>query len=318
VQAASDFNILLNLSTTNTLESRGSLKHSPPSLFTSPIHFENISFSYPSRPSQPVLKNVDLTLYPGECVALVGASGSGKSTIAALLQRLYEPSGGKILLREGAGLDEVDVRWLRQHIGVVSQHPNLFDASVKDNIRYGALAAAAPFPQEEDALVIPDSLVISASQAALLHEFVESLPQGYDTHLGENASLISGGQAQRLMIARALARIWAATGDREGRLLVLDECTSALDGESQEKVLNTIRGLRSGSSSSHTMPTTTTLMITHKLEVMQMCDRIIVLHEGRVVEQGSYDELMAVDIHDDDDSGRGVFRKLARAGEWEG
>ncbi|KAF9564020.1 P-loop containing nucleoside triphosphate hydrolase protein [Agrocybe pediades] len=300
VQAAADFNHLLNLPTANTHESRGSLK---PSLTNNQwaIHFENVSFAYPSRPTQTVLKNVNLTIRPGECVALVGASGSGKSTIASLVQRLYEPSEGRITLgdEKATSLDSVDVKWLRSHVGVVSQHPDLFDASVKENIRYGALAAPPPY-SEFDEPIITDDQVVAASRAALLHDFVLSLPQGYDTYLGENAALISGGQAQRLMIARALAR-------KEGKLLVLDECTSALDNENQANVVETIRGLRDDDQGRRT-----TVMITHKLEVMQMCDRIVVLQDGKIVEQGTYEELMSASDNE------GVFKNLARAGEWEG
>ncbi|KAF9462182.1 P-loop containing nucleoside triphosphate hydrolase protein [Collybia nuda] len=273
VQATSDFNKLLKLSTT-TDESRGVLR---PELMGS-VAFNNVSFSYPERSDAPVLKDVTMEVADGECVAIVGASGSGKSTIAALLQRLYEPDSGSITI----GLNELrstDVLHLRHHVSVVSQNPNLFDATIAENIRYGNAAVS-----EVD--------IRKAAKAAHVHEFIMSLPQGYDTLVGENASLISGGQAQRLQIARALAR--------PSKILILDECTSALDPANQAAVMETIREAKVGR---------TTVMVTHKLPVMQMCDRILVVHEGIIAEQGTYDQLM---------ERKGVFAKLASGGEWVG
>jgi ATP-binding cassette subfamily B (MDR/TAP) protein 1 len=173
----------------------------------------------------------------------------------------------------------MDVRHLRNHISVVSQNPHLFDATVSENIAYGA-----------DGL--PHGDIERAALLANVHEFVESLPQGYSTMVGENASLISGGQAQRLQIARALVR--------PADVLILDECTSALDGANQAAVLTTVLGAKAGR---------TTIMITHKLPVMRMCDRILVVHEGKVAEQGTYEELIAR---------KGVFAQLASGGEWSG
>lgn len=273
MQATSDFNQLLKLST-DTAESRGVLR---PELMGS-VAFRNVQFSYPERPEAPVLKDVSMEVADGECVAIVGASGSGKSTIAALLQRLYEPDSGSISI----GLNDLastDVRHLRHHVSVVSQNPNLFDATIAENIRYGNAGVS-----EVD--------IRTAAKAAHVHEFIMSLPQGYDTLVGENASLISGGQAQRLQIARALAR--------PSRILILDECTSALDPTNQAAVLATIRQAKVGR---------TTVMVTHKVPVMQMCDRILVVHEGVIAEHGTYDELM---------ERKGVFATLARGGEWVG
>jgi ATP-binding cassette, subfamily B (MDR/TAP), member 1 len=211
-------------------------------------------------------------------VAVVGASGSGKSTIAALLQRLYEPDSGAILFGHSE-LRDMDVRYLREHVAVVSQDPNLFDASISDNIKYGSRRLS-----EKD--------IRRAAKAANVHDFIKTLPRGYDTMVGENASLISGGQAQRLQIARALAR--------RSKLLILDECTSSLDSANQATVLETIQRAKVGR---------TTVMITHKLAVMRMCDRILVIHGGEVAEHGTYDALM---------KRKGVFAKLAHAGEWVG
>lgn len=271
VQATRDLLLLLKLSS-DTEESRGTLQ--PPVLGN--ISFHNVSFSYPERPDVPILKDLTLELMDGECVAVVGASGSGKSTIAGLLQRLYEPSSGRIYLGPNA-LSTTDVHHLREHVSVVSQHPNLFDATIAANISYGS-----------SSLTMED--IQTAAKAAHVHDFIVSLPKGYDTMVGENASLISGGQAQRLSIARALAR--------PSRILILDECTSALDPENQAAVMETIKHAKVGR---------TTLMVTHKPQVMRMCDRIVVVHDGAVAEQGTYEDLIAR---------RGVFATLASGGEW--
>lgn len=271
VQATRDLLLLLKLSS-DTEESRGTLQ--PPVLGN--ISFHNVSFSYPERPDVPILKDLTLELMDGECVAVVGASGSGKSTIAGLLQRLHEPSSGRIYLGPNA-LSTTDVHHLREHVSVVSQHPNLFDATIAANISYGS-----------SSLTMED--IQTAAKAAHVHDFIVSLPKGYDTMVGENASLISGGQAQRLSIARALAR--------PSRILILDECTSALDPENQAAVMETIKHAKVGR---------TTLMVTHKPQVMRMCDRIVVVHDGAVAEQGTYEDLIAR---------RGVFATLASGGEW--
>lgn len=279
VQATGDFHRLMSLDTT-TDEAKGSFKPS----MDGDIHFENVDFAYPAAPNVKVLKNVSLDIAAGECVAIVGASGSGKSTLAALLQRLYEPARGTISVG-GTPLEAIDVTHLRTHVSVVSQTPNLFDASIADNIRYGD--AAARWVDAQD--------VRRAAKRANVHDFIMGLPQGYDTPVGENAAMISGGQAQRLQIARALAR--------PADILVLDECTSALDAENQATVLETIAGLtREGARP-------TTVMVTHKVQIMQMCDRIVVLQDGETVESGTYEALMAR---------KGVFATLASGGEWVG
>ncbi|TFK71455.1 P-loop containing nucleoside triphosphate hydrolase protein [Pluteus cervinus] len=273
VIATNDFLRLLNLSVEND-EARGVLKPA----IDGPISFHNVQFSYPERPEAPVLKNIDLEIAAGECVAIVGASGSGKSTIASLLQRLYEPTSGVISVNH-TDLRSTDIHHLRHNVSVVSQNPVLFDASIAENISYG----------NKD---ISQSDIRTAAKAANVHDFIMELPNGYDTQVGENASLISGGQAQRLSIARALAR--------PSKILILDECTSALDSVNQAVVMDTIRHAKNGR---------TTVMVTHKLQVMQMCDRILVVEEGEIKEHGSYEELM---------ERKGVFASLASGGEWVG
>ncbi|TDL27874.1 P-loop containing nucleoside triphosphate hydrolase protein [Rickenella mellea] len=272
-QATRDFNKVLNLST-ETDESRGTLR--PP--ITGDVQFHDVSFSYPERPEAPVVQHASLRIANGECVAIVGASGSGKSTVAALLQRLYEPSSGTITIGNSL-LGATDVKHLRHNVAVVSQNPNLFDATIAENISYGSKSMSI-----ED--------IHRAARAAHVHDFIMSLPKGYDTMVGENASLISGGQAQRLSIARALAR--------PSRILILDECTSALDPANQAAVVETIRSAKVGR---------TTLMVTHKLQIMQMCDRILVMHDGAIAEQGTYEDLMRRN---------GIFYQLASGGEWTG
>ncbi|KAH7106808.1 P-loop containing nucleoside triphosphate hydrolase protein [Auriculariales sp. MPI-PUGE-AT-0066] len=271
VQAAHDFGRLTNLRR-DTDESRGTGRQ----IMDGTVFFKDVSFAYPLRPELPVLRGVSMQLNPGESVAIVGGSGSGKSTIAALLQRLYEPSNGVIAVG-GQLLANTDVSYLRNNIAVVSQTPHLFNASVRDNIAYGYDGATM-------------EQVIAAAQAAQIHDFIDSLEKKYDTNIGDKATLLSGGQAQRIQIARALLR--------PAQVLILDECTSALDPASEAAVIDTLRQIKHHR---------TTLMITHKVPVMRMCDRILVVQDGHIVEQGSYEELMAR---------RRVFYELTTAGEW--
>jgi ATP-binding cassette subfamily B (MDR/TAP) protein 1 len=274
LNATRDFDRLLQLSAATTDEAQGTLRPA----VAGAISFRDVHFAYPERPDVPVLQGLSLDIRPDECVAVVGASGSGKSTVAALLQRLYEPTAGRITL-DGTNLRRTDVAHLREHVAVVSQHANLFDATIAENIAYGRTGGPDP------------DAVRRAAMDAHVHEFIASLPAGYDTAVGENAALISGGQAQRIQIARALAR--------PSRVLVLDECTSALDGANQAAVLATVRRAAAGRA---------TLVITHKLPAMRMCDRIVLIADGRVAEEGTFDELT---------QRKGLFSQLARGGEWE-
>ncbi|GAA5977439.1 hypothetical protein JCM10908_004980 [Rhodotorula pacifica] len=273
LQAADDLLRLLDLAD-DTHESRGEAKLP----IQGRVGFRNVDFHYPSRPSVNILNGVDFEIEAGECVAIVGASGSGKSTVAALLQRLYEPSAGQVCLDDRA-LDSIDTHYLRDHTAVVSQHPALFDMTIAENIAYG----------REDASMVD---IRKAAAQAHIDDFIEALPLGYDTKLGDNASFISGGQAQRLQMARALLQ------PRE--LLILDECTSALDPTNQRLVLDTVMRIKEGR---------TTVVITHKLAVMEKCDRLLVMANGRVVETGTVAELRT--------RPHGTFASLASGGEWE-
>jgi len=234
------------------------------------VSIRGVDFVYPSRPDVPVLRGLDLTLRPGETVALVGPSGGGKSTVASLLSRFYDPNSGAIEL-DGTPYLELDPSWLRQQVGVVSQEPVLFASTVADNIRYGRPGAST-----ED--------VVAAAKAANAHDFIESFPEGYETLVGERGVRLSGGQKQRVAIARALLK--------DPRVLVLDEATSALDAESEHLVQEALDRLMVGRS---------TLVIAHRLSTVKDADRVLVLDHGRVVERGTHAELVA---------GDGLYRQL--------
>ncbi|KAI6039143.1 P-loop containing nucleoside triphosphate hydrolase protein [Pisolithus marmoratus] len=276
ILATMDLYALVQLRSDKTSEARGMLRLGN---LSGDLVLKDVEFTYPGRVDEPVLKGLSMTVRQAECVALVGPSGCGKSTVATLLQRLYEPTSGSISLGN-IQLCNTDVHHLREHVAVVSQQPHLFDASVKENIAYGRTTS------------MTDADIERAARAANIHEFLMNLPQGYDTPVGEEGSQLSGGQAQRIQIARALAR--------PSKVLVLDECTSALDGTNQAAVLETLKSAKQGR---------TTVMITHQVPVMKMCDRIFVLQDGVVVEDGTWDQLV---------DRRGVFAKLASGGEWVG
>jgi ATP-binding cassette, subfamily B (MDR/TAP), member 1 len=251
------------------------------------IAIENVTFSYPARPNHTVLRNISLHIDAGETVAIVGASGSGKSTIANLLQRFYNPSNphrGAITL-DGADIKAIDVSWLRSKMAVVSQTPYLFDLTIRENIIYGLN------PGKVD---ISDEQVEKAARLAGIHEFITSLIRGYDTPLGDCGSTLSGGQAQRIALARALVR--------NPRILLLDECTSGLDPESSKAVQKAVSGLvKEGGK--------TTIIITHKEDMIRIADRVVVMKNGEIVEVGKFDELCAL---------RGELWNILRSGEWEG
>jgi ATP-binding cassette subfamily B protein len=225
------------------------------------ITFERVRFSYPTRPDVEVLSGLELEIGAGEVVALVGASGAGKSTIAALVGRLYDPLAGRVLL-DGHDLRELDPAWVRGQIGVVPQDPVLFSATVEENVRYGR-----PGASHED--------VVTACRAAHADAFVRAFPDGYATKVGERGQQLSGGQRQRIAIARAVLK--------DPRVLLLDEATSALDAESEALVQDALERLMIGR---------TALVIAHRLSTVARADRVVVLEEGRVVETGAHAALM--------------------------
>jgi subfamily B ATP-binding cassette protein HlyB/CyaB len=224
------------------------------------IAFEHVGFRY--RVDGPeVLHDVSLAIPAGQMVGIVGPSGSGKSTMAKLVQRLYVPESGRVLI-DGADLAMVDTAWLRRQVGVVLQENVLFNRSIRDNI---ALADPA-FPIER---------VIAAAKLAGAHEFILELPQGYDTIIGERGSTVSGGQRQRIAIARALIT--------EPRILIFDEATSALDYESERIIQENMRRIAQGR---------TVLLIAHRLSTVRRADRIITIEKGRIVEDGTHEQLI--------------------------
>ncbi|GER29438.1 ABC transporter B family member [Striga asiatica] len=225
------------------------------------VEFKHVEFAYPSRPESLIFEDFNLKVLAGKTVALVGGSGSGKSTVIALLQRFYDPLGGEILL-DGVAIGELQVKWLRSQMGLVSQEPALFATSIKENILFG----------KEDGSF---EEVVEAAKAANAHNFISQLPQGYETQVGERGVQMSGGQKQRIAIARAIIK--------SPKILLLDEATSALDSESEHAVQEALDKAAVGR---------TTLVIAHRLSTIRNADIITVVRDGRVVESGAHDELI--------------------------
>lgn len=232
-----------------------------------PIAFEKFSFSYPSRPAQLCLDNITLEFRAGSSTAIVGASGSGKSTLASILVGLYPSDHAYSLSYNGTPATTINISYLRSQIAIIAQHPSLFPSSIAANIAYGLPARS--YSQRD--------ITAAASQAGI-HDFISSLPQGYSTRIGEGGQGLSGGQAQRIAIARALIR--------RPQVLVLDEATSALDLENARVIQQTVRDLVA------TTPHLATIIITHDRELMRVAQRLVVLDRGRVREMGTWKELM--------------------------
>ena len=237
---------------------------------TGAIEFKNISFHYPSRDDVPILSDFSLDVKAGQTVALVGSSGSGKSTIVKLVERFYNPVKGSISL-DGHELKSLNVKWLREQIGFVSQEPTLFDVSIRENILYGLKEDPSVYPKEK-----LDSMVEEAAKMANAFDFVKKLPNGFDTHVGEAGSMLSGGQKQRICIARAIIK--------NPSILLLDEATSALDTTSERLVQAALENVSKNR---------TTLVIAHRLSTIKNADRIIVMRTGTIVEAGTHQELIA-------------------------
>jgi ABC-type multidrug transport system fused ATPase/permease subunit len=234
------------------------------------VEFAGVHFAYPTRPDQPVLRGIDLSVEPGTSLALVGSSGAGKTTLTALLQRFGDVSAGHISL-DGADIRTLKLGDLRGAMAIVSQEPVLFSGSIRDNIAFARPAAS----KEE---------VEAAARDAHAHEFIVRFPQGYETQVGERGVQLSGGQRQRIAIARAILA--------NPRVLILDEATSNLDAESESLVQTALARLMQGR---------TTLIVAHRLSTVRDAHRIAVLDQGRLVEFGRHDELMAAG---------GVYRRL--------
>ena len=246
-----------------------------PKFFADPlrgeIEFDHVTFHYPARPDQPSLDDVSFTIKPGEKIAIVGPSGAGKSTLFQLLLRFYDIQSGSIKI-DGIGIDEVNPSDLRALSAIVPQLPFIFSTSAKENIRYGKPEAS-------------DKEVVEAAKSALAHDFIQDCPTGYDTSFGERGMTLSGGQRQRIAIARAMLK--------NAPILLLDEATSALDAQSELSVQQALDGLMQGR---------TTLIIAHRLATVKNADRIFVLDNGRIVAEGSHDQLIKQG---------GLYRRLA-------
>lgn len=240
------------------------------------VRFQDVSFSYPSRPDEPVLSRVSLTLHPGTVTALCGPSGGGKSTVANLALQLYTPSSGSVTI-DGHDLATLDLAWYHGHTAVVSQEPVLFSLTVAENISFAC---------NRDGLgEVSRAEVIAAAKQANAHDFIMSFAKGYDTQVGEGGVRLSGGQKQRIAIARAIIT--------DPRILILDEATSALDAESEHVVQQALDRVMVGR---------TTLIIAHRLSTIRSADNIVVVARGEIIEQGRHEELLC--------NGCGVYADL--------
>ncbi len=236
------------------------------------IELKNVTFAYPARPNNPVMKNFSLVIKKGQHVALVGESGSGKSTITALLERFYDPNEGEVLI-DGRNIKQLDPVWLHKNIAIVTQEPTLFATTIRKNIMYGV---------DYD---VPIEKIHEVAKAANCYDFIQTLPNGFDTVIGERGVSMSGGQKQRIAIARAMLQ--------NTSVLLLDEATSALDAEAESLVQDALDRLMVGK---------TTIVIAHRLSTVQDCDVIVAMRQGEVVEMGNHADLIKM---------RGMYYKLA-------
>ncbi|KIL62960.1 hypothetical protein M378DRAFT_80370 [Amanita muscaria Koide BX008] len=235
------------------------------------ITFENIQFSYPTRSTVQVLKGISINFPAGKTAALVGASGSGKSTIIALVERFYDPNSGVIKL-DGVSIKELNLKWLRSHIGLVSQEPTLFATTIRGNVQHGLIGTKYEHASDEEKAALVKEACIKANADG----FISKLPNGYDTLVGERGFLLSGGQKQRIAIARAVVS--------DPKILLLDEATSALDTRSEGIVQDALDKAAAGR---------TTIIIAHRLSTIKDADVIYVMGDGRLIEQGTHSELLS-------------------------
>ncbi|XP_030055624.1 ATP-dependent translocase ABCB1 isoform X2 [Microcaecilia unicolor] len=234
-----------------------------PESFDGNVEFKEIVFNYPTRPDVKVLQGLNVKVKKGQTLALVGSSGCGKSTTVQLLERFYDALAGEIML-DGYDVKNLNIQWLRAQMGIVSQEPILFDCSIHENIAYG-----------DNSREVSEDQIVSAAKAANIHSFIDSLPEKYGTRVGDKGTQLSGGQKQRIAIARALIR--------QPKILLLDEATSALDTESEKVVQEALDKAREGR---------TCIVIAHRLSTIQNADKIAVIQNGRVVEQGKHQQLL--------------------------
>lgn len=227
------------------------------------IELRNVDFRYPSRPEVMVLNTFSLKVTGGQTVAIVGASGSGKSSVIALIERFYDPVSGQVLL-DGKDIKTLNLRWLRNHMGLVQQEPVLFSTSIRENIIYARHNATEAEMKE-------------AARIANAHHFISNLPHGYDTHVGMRGLELTSGQKQRIAIARVVLK--------NAPILLLDEASTAIESESSRVVQEALETLIMGNK--------TTILIAHRLAMMRHVDMIVVLNEGHIVEEGSHDALIA-------------------------
>ncbi|ETN40911.1 uncharacterized protein HMPREF1541_05191 [Cyphellophora europaea CBS 101466] len=234
------------------------------------LELRNVKHIYPSRPEVVVMEDVSLVVPAGKTTALVGASGSGKSTIVGLVERFYDPVGGEVFL-DGHNIADLNLKWLRRQIALVQQEPVLFSQTIKQNILNGLVGSAFEHESEHQQM----DRVIRAAKMANAHDFIETLPEGYETPVGERGFLLSGGQKQRVAIARAVVS--------DPKILLLDEATSALDTKSEGVVQRALDEAAKGR---------TTIVIAHRLSTIKGADNIVVMQQGRIIEQGTHDELL--------------------------